>query len=126
MKKIKCAKCDEIAVPEIIREPLLFTQGMQVGGKYYKACPSCLHDIESGEDRQNIDVIKATNHIADAQLKVFWYDIKETGIALIYAAIIIVALVFLGDLFFGDTGRKLSYWIKGTDFYLWFFGIIGK
>lgn len=128
MKKVKCANCGELATPKIIREPLLFTMGMQVGGKYYKACPACLHDIESGDDRQNIDVVKATNNIADAQLKVFWYDLKETAIALIYGVGIFAAVVALICLALSAESFYLDfmYWLKGTDFYCKAQGLCGK
>ncbi|WP_455232226.1 hypothetical protein [Geopseudomonas aromaticivorans] len=119
MKAFKCANCNSIEKPLILREPSLFTGGVQVGGAYYKACPNCLHDIETGENRQELDVEKSTTKLAEAELKALAYDAKESAMALLYVIGIIAAiigaiwlLIEIDRLYFW-----FMYWLKGTKFY---------
>lgn len=87
-------KCDSLVSPRTLREPKLYVSGMQIGGKYYKACPDCLCDIQTGEDRQELDVVKAMNRMAEIELKADWYEAKETFMALLYVIAGIAGIIF--------------------------------
>jgi len=119
MKQSKCAKCDSLVSPRTFREPKLFVQGMQVGGRYYKACPECLCDIQTGEDRQELDVVKAMNRMAEAENKAAWYDLKETFMALLYVIAGIAGIIFLFWMYSMLHQRfdEFMFWFKGTKLY---------
>jgi len=123
MSKLKCERCEEMVVPKTLREPALYVHGMQVGGKYYNACPLCLRDIVTGEDRQELDVTKAMDRMAANELKADFYEFKESIMALLYIIGFCVALVLLWvavDILI-EWGENFWTWLKGTTWYYRFY-----
>lgn len=122
-KKVVCKGCGCEVTPMYIREPSVFSRGIQISGKLYKACPECLLDLYSGDDRQVVDVEKIREKQAGVDIKAIYQDARETVYAVFYAVCIIVALIVIVKVAFCaiDMYDNLIYWFKGTKLGFWYY-----
>lgn len=120
---VVCKGCGKFVAPINLREPSVFAKGIQIKGKFYRACPECLHDVSTGKDRQVIDIEAAREEQAAVDIIAFFQDARETfyAIAIALGIVVALAIVFYIAISAVDLYDALIYWFKGTKLGFWYY-----
>lgn len=128
-KMVVCKGCGCEVKPRIFHEPNVYVKGVQISGKYYRGCPECLKDVESGEDRQDMDFCKGRyKQLQAIESSISSKESRKTFILEVVSFIVgLVVVFYLACFLLGIGGflasicADITYWFKGTKLGYWYY-----